>query len=247
MKSFLLLLEFLCLSFFGTILTRNLRENEEYSSLDDTLKYYKISGEKLKRLLLDNNIYVIDTRNLEKSAAGYIPNTILIPLSLFSFVYSVVPVGSEVIIITEIENKQKAIDDFIELYAYKLLGYSIFNEINENNMFELQVVEYNPNLNENIQEIVEKGENIIDIRENNEYKKTGYIKQAQLIPLSSFLTDYNKIPNYGNVFILCKSGIRAIIGMTFLKREGFTNRFVIMKGGMNRVIEEGYPLTHLDK
>ena len=247
MKSALLLLEFLFLSFFGTILTRNLRENEEYSSLDDTLKYYKISGEKLKRLLLDNNIYVIDTRNLDKSAAGYIPNTILIPLSLFSFVYSVVPVGSEVIIITEIENKQKAIDDFIELFAYKLLGYSIFNEINENNMFELQVVEYNPNLNENIQEIVEKGENIIDIRENNEYIKTGYIKQAQLIPLSNFLTDYNRIPNNGNVFILCKSGTRAIIGMTFLKREGFTNRFVIMKGGMNRVIEEGYPLTQLNK
>ena len=72
--------------------------------------------------------------------------------------------------------------------------------------------------------------------------KTWYIEQAKLIPLSKFLEDFDTIPSSGNVFILCKSGIRSIIAMTFLKREGFTNRLVVMKGGMNRVIEEGYPL-----
>ena len=131
MKSALILLSFLFLSFFELIIsTRNLSGNEEYSSLDDTLKYYKYSGEKLKKLLKDENIYVIDTRSFEKSAAGYIPNTILCPLSMLSFLYSVVEVGSEVIIITEIEEKQKVIDEFIELFAYKLLGYSIFSEVN---------------------------------------------------------------------------------------------------------------------
>ena len=248
MKSALILLSFLFLSFFELIIsTRNLSGNEEYSSLDDTLKYYKYSGEKLKKLLKDENIYVIDTRSFEKSAAGYIPNTILCPLSMLSFLYSVVEVGSEVIIITEIEEKQTAIDEFIELFAYKLLGYSIFSEVVENNNFELQVVEYNPNLNENIQEIVDNGEYIIDIRENNEIIQTGYIKQAKLLPLSTFLNDYDKIPKNGNVFIFCRSGARSIIGMTFLKREGYTNRFVVMKGGMNRVIEEGYPLVQILK
>ena len=232
---------------FGIIFTRNLKENnEEYSSLDDTLKYYKISKEKIKKFLSDDDIYIIDTRDLATSAKGYIPNTILVPLSLLSFIYSVVPVGSEIIILTELENKQEVIDNVIELYAYKLLGYSIFSEINENNYFELQEVEYNPNSNANIQEIVDKGEYIIDIREGNEILKTGCIKQAKLIPLSNFLTDYDDIPNNGNVFILCRSGARAVIAMTFLKKKGFTNRIVVMKGGMNRVIEEGYPLIQID-
>ena len=166
---------------------------------------------------------------------------------MFSFIYSIIPVGAEIIILAEKENKQEAIDNIIELYTYKLLGYSIFSEINENNDFELEVVEYNPNSNNNIQEIVDKGENIIDIREKNEILKTGYIKQAKLIPLSNFLTDYDEIPNNGNVFIFCKSGTRAVIAMTFLKKQGFTNRIVVMKGGMNRVLEEGYPLTQIDK
>ena len=239
---FLLVLFYL---FFGLILTKNLRENEENSTFDNTVKCDIISGEKLKKYLLEDNIYVIDTRKLSKSARGYIPNTILIPLSMFSFINSIIPVGSEVIIITEIEEKQITIDKFIELFSYKLLGYSIFNKINENNIFELQVVEYNPNSNKNIQEIVDKGENIIDIREINEVKKTGYIQNAKLIPLKNFLRDYNKVPKNGTVFIFCQSSARAVIGMTFLKKKGYTNRFVVMKGGMNRVIEEGYPLVEL--
>lgn len=243
MKIFSFLLIYLIFLIFGLVTSRNLREEElEISSVDDTIKYSRISVEKLKNYLLDNNTYVIDTRDLKKSAAGYIPNTILIPTNMYSYVYSLVPVGSNVIIITEIEDKQTSIEDFIELYSYKFLGYCIFSEINKNNNFELQVVEYNPNLNENIQEIVDKGETIIDIRENSEHMKTGYIEQAKLIPLSKFLEDFDTIPSSGNVFILCKSGIRSIIAMTFLKREGFTNRLVVMKGGMNRVIEEGYPL-----
>ena len=112
---------------------------------------------------------------------------IIIFFCLFSSSYRV-----RSFIINEIDNKQKEIDDFIELFIYKLLGYSKFIETNQNNMLDLQVVEYNPNLNENIKEIVEKGENIINISEKNEYKKTGYIKQVQLILLSNFLTDYTE-------------------------------------------------------
>ena len=233
--------------FFGITFARNLKEsNEEFSSLDENIKYYRLSKEKIKKFLFDENIYIIDTRDLALSAKGFIPNTILIPLSLISFIYSVVPVGAEIIILTELDNKQEVIDSVIELYTYKLLGYSIFSEINENNYFELQTVEYNPNSNNNIQEIVDRGENMIDIREKNEILKTGYIKQAKLIPLSNFLTDYEEIPKNGNVFIFCRSGTRAVIAITFLKREGFTNRLVVMKGGMNRVIEEGYPLIQMD-
>ena len=247
MNNYSFLLNYLIFLICGYIEAGNLREEKEISSVNDAISYYRISLQRLKKYLLDQDTYVIDTRNLEKSAAGYIPNTILIPIKMYSYIYSVVPIGSNVIIITEIEEKQTAIEDFIELYTYKLLGYSIFSEINKNNYFQLQAVEFNPNLNENIQEIVDKGETIIDIREINDHIQTGYIEQAKLIPLSSFLEELDTIPHSGNIFLLCKSGLGSIIGMTFLKREGFSNRLVVMKGGMNRVIEEGYPLKKSTK
>ena len=224
------------------VFSENLRSKDVSFPKDDNLNYNKISVDILKKYLLDENIYVIDSRKISKSASGYIKNTILLPESMFSYIFSIIPLGSEIILITEEENKQKAIGKIIELLSYKLLGYAIFSEITANNDFDLQVVEYNPNLNENIQQIVDNEENIIDIREKNECKETGYVKNSKLIPLSTFLSNYSEIPKEGDVYIFCKSGMRSIIGMTFAKRMGYNNRFIIMKGGINKAIEEGFPL-----
>ena len=221
----------------------NLRAKEELSTKDDKINFNKISADNLKKYLLDEKIFVIDTRKISKSASGYIKNTILLPDSMFSYIFSLIPKDSEIILIFEEENKQKSLGKIIEfLYSYKLLGYSIFTEITAKNDFDLQMVEYNPNLNVNIQQIVDKGENIIDIREINEYKETGYVKHSKLIPLSNFLNNYREIPEQGDIYVFCKSGIRSIIGLTFAKRMGYNNRFIIMKGGINKVIEEGFPL-----
>ena len=225
------------------IYPQNLRPKEDYSSNDENLNFNKISVDALKKYLTDDKVYVIDTRKMFISASGYIKNTIILPESMFSYIFSLIPLGSEIILITEEENKQKTIGKIIELLSYKLLGYAIFSEITANNDFDLQIVEYNPNLNENIQQIIDNRENIIDIREKNEYKETGYVQNSKLIPLSSFLSNYSEIPQKGDVYIFCKSGMRSVIGMTFAKRMGYNNRFIIMKGGINRVIEEGFPLV----
>ena len=37
--------------------------------------------------------------------------------------------------------------------------------------------------------------------------------------------------------------MRAVIGMSYAKRAGYTNKFIIMKGGMNKAIQERYPLV----
>ena len=47
----------------------------------------------------------------------------------------------------------------------------------------------------------------------------------------------------GDVYVYCKSGMRAVVGMSYAKRAGFINRFIIMQGGINKAIEEGFPLV----
>ena len=207
------------------------------------LRYSKMSGKELKKYLLNKNVYIIDTRDISISAVGYIPQSILCPTSMYSWLTSIVPSGADVIIINDESNYQQSINSLIEINLFNLLGYAIYDELNENTSFNIQQVEYNPNTKESIQEIVDNGENIIDIREISEFRETGVIKEAILIPLTTFLKDYTKIPNVGNVYVFCKSGMRAVVGMSYAKRAGYTNRLVIMSGGMNKAIEEGYPLV----
>ena len=211
--------------------------------VNEHLGYSKMSGKELKQYVLNQKIYIVDTRDFAISATGYFPQSILCPTSMYSWLTVIVPSGSDVIIITDEDNYQKSIDALIDLKLYNLLGYGIYNEINESSSFFIQKVEYNPNTKESIKEIVDNGENIIDIREISEFKETGVIEQAILIPLTTFQTDYIKIPKNGNVYVFCKSGMRAVVGMSYAKRAGYTNRMVIMSGGMNKAIEEGYPLV----
>ena len=211
--------------------------------VNEYLGYSKMSGKELKQYVLNQKIYIIDTRDFAISATGYFPQSILCPTSMYSWLTVIVPSGSDVIIITDEDNYQNSIDAIIDLKLYNLLGYGIYNEINESSSFFIQKIEYNPNTKESIKEIVDNGENIIDIREISEFKETGVIEQAILIPLTTFQTDYIKIPKNGNVYVYCKSGMRAVVGMSYAKRAGYTNKMVIMSGGMNKAIEEGYPLV----
>ncbi len=176
-------------------------------------------------------------------AVGYIPNTILIPSSMFSWLYAVVPESANVIIITDETNKDATIEAFLKLGKYNLIGYCIYDEIVKSSSFNIQQIEYDPNTYDSIKKIVDDNQNIIDIRNPIEYNTTGVIEQAKLIPLPTFLNDYVKVPREGNVYVFCKSGGRAVVGMSFVKRAGYKNKFIIMKGGMDQAVKENYPLV----
>ena len=124
---------------------------------------------------------------------------------------------------------------------YKLIGYCIYDDIVNSSSFNIQQIVYNPNTYDSIQKIVDDNQNIIDIREVAEYINTGVIQQAKLIPLNTFKNNYVKVPKEGNVYVFCKSGGRAVVGMSYVKRAGYTNKFIIMRGGMDQAIKEGYP------
>lgn len=207
------------------------------------LKYVLINGKTLKKYLTDSNYYIIDSRDMPTIAVGYIPNTILIPSSMFSWLYAVVPESANVIIITDETNKDATIEAFLKLGKYNLIGYCIYDEIVKSSSFNIQQIEYDPNTYDSIKKIVDNNQNIIDIRNPIEYNTTGVIEQAKLIPLPTFLNDYVKVPREGNVYVFCKSGGRAVVGMSFVKRAGYKNKFIIMKGGMDQAVKENYPLV----
>ena len=218
---------FLLFILFNFTFSKNLKKS------NSPLKYVKVDAKSLKKYLNDRTYYVIDTREISTAALGFIPNSLIVPSSDMA----------KTILITDLENKDKIIESFIGLGKYNFIGYCVYDEIIQQASFNIQQIEYDPNTKESITKIVENKGNIIDIREINEFKETGVIKEAHLIPLRTFQDDYEKIPKDGNVYVFCKSGGRAVVGMSYAKRGGYKNKFIIMKGGMTQAIKEGYPVV----
>jgi len=232
---------FLLLTIFFNASSSNLLSKSTFSKYK--LGYMQITGKVLRKIINDKSFYIIDTREIATVALGYIPNTLIVPSSMISWLYTVIPEMAKVVIITDEQNRDTTIDAFISLQKYEIYGYCIYDKIIKTSSFNIQTIQYDPNTYDSIKTIVDNNENIIDIREIKEYRETGVIKQAKLIPLSTFQDDYINIPKEGNVYVFCKSGARAVVGMSFAKRAGYSNKFIIMKGGMNKAIEEKYPLV----
>ena len=208
-------------------------------------RYEKLNSIHLKNYLHNLNLYIIDTREFEVSNQGYIENSIIMPItfSYSTWFPAIIEEDANVVLICDEENYINALEQTEALGPYKIFGYAIYNELIEENKLKIIKAEYNENTKEDVEKLVEKDEYMIDLREVSEFKETGVIKEAHLMPLSNFRNDYINLPKNLDIYVYCKLGKRALIGMTYAQRAGYSNRFVIMRGGMNKTISEGYPLV----
>ena len=239
-----------CLFFLFLLLS----VNESIKSLKNVLiqpeeNYRKIMPVQLRNYILKKNVYIVDTRNNTISSQGYLENSLILPLTMSyeKFFPMVVKEGSSVILICDEDNYRDAIKKTIDFGRYYFLGYAIYDEIPKDSHLNIKKAVYNENDMESIQKLVEEGKYIVDIREIDEYKETGVIKEANLLPLSTFRKEYTTLPKDKDIYFYCKSGGRALLGMTYVQRAGYKNKLIVMRGGMTKTIQEGYPLIPYSK
>ncbi|HEX7445383.1 MAG TPA: rhodanese-like domain-containing protein, partial [Methanothrix sp.] len=72
---------------------------------------------------------------------------------------------------------------------------------------------------------------ILDVRSESELEKDGPIEGSQHIPLTEIAARMNEIPKSRAVHVLCGSGMRSMVGASFLQARGWSNLAVIL-GGM---------------
>ena len=195
-------------------------------------------------LLYYPEIYLIDTREID-SSEKFIRNSIIIPLkTIDKYLPALVPEKSQILLICD-KDKYKDSHKKVETFEfYKIIGYSIYETITKEGEINIKSVDYKDSSKKEVDGILSKGKTILDVREIDEYEKTGVIKGSTLIPLSQFNDKYNELPEKGEIYIFCKTGTRAVMAMSFLIKKGFTNRFYIMKGGIDELKDDGY---HFDK
>ena len=230
----------LSLALLFLVETKNLRK---LLSVEE--RYIKLSATAIKAALKKENVFVVDTRANTISNLGYLPNTLLLPLTMAYSTWfpAVVDEGANIILICDENNFKEALEQTEALGPYKIFGYAIYDEIIKKGEFEIKVAEYNENTLKDVDKLVEKQKYLLDIRNIEEYKETGVIEGSHLIPLSTFKTEYKNIPNNEDIYIFCKGGGRALLAMSFLQRAGYTFHLVVMKGGMAKTINEGFLLV----
>ncbi len=213
-----------------------------------TVSIKKIDSNHLKDILKQQKIYVIDTRNVTDSEKGYIPNSIILPLTLSydNWLPKIVPKNAAIILITYKNGQKNAIQLTHKLGYLSIFGYAYYDDW-VNSKFEVKKVLNEEITFENIENIKQKGEIILDVREEKEYIETGIIKDSQLVSLSEFKNKLKKIESVKTVHILCKTGKRAEIAYTYLEKFGFKNTLKVLEGGITKVIQIKYPLEKYKK
>jgi len=81
---------------------------------------------------------------------------------------------------------------------------------------------------------------ILDVRNPSEWT-VGVYHGSNRIPLAELEERISELNKKDNIHILCKSGIRATIAYSLLRRNGFEN-ITVIEGGADKLVEKGFKL-----
>ena len=207
--------------------------------------YVQLPSAAIKKYMLIDNVYIVDTRDYKVSNLGYLKNSLLFSLTVgySTLVPLLISDGSNIVLICDKDNYKESLKTTEALGKYKILGYAIYDEIIKEDTFDILVAEYNENTKKDVQKLVDKGKYLLDVRGEQKWKETGVIKESHLIAYYNFKTGYKAIPNNQDVYIFCNGGGTALLIMSYLQRVGYLHKCIVMRGGMNKTIAEGYPLV----
>lgn len=207
--------------------------------------YKELNADEIYEILKKNKkTIILDTRDEESISKGYIQNSIIIPLSMdySMFLTTVIRGTASVIIISDENNYSKAINK-VQGERINISGYAFFDHIKDQISYTILKVDYKEATKKNLEKLAQSNKVIIDLREIEEYKETGIIENSKLIPLSELHNKIKRISKVGDMYLICKTGERALMAMSFFKKSEFANKIYILKGGIDKAIKEGYNLV----
>jgi len=82
---------------------------------------------------------------------------------------------------------------------------------------------------------------VIDVREVDEYRQ-GHVPGAKLIPLNTVPACNDAFPSDGDVYVICRSGMRSSQAIEFLEKNYGYQNLINVTGGTMAWIEASYPI-----
>lgn len=225
----------------------NVKMNKEgYESIDLVLSkgMKAFSANEFELLANETGALVLDTRDAQTFAKGFIPNSINIGIdgSFAPWVGSLIPgVGHPLLIITDEGREEEVVTRLARVGFDNTLGYlrggikSWMQSGKEIDLIEsISAGEFAKRL---------KGEThtIIDVRKPAEFEAE-HVINAVNIPLDFLNSHLAEIPKESEVYLHCAGGYRSMIAASILKSRGWNN-LVDVSGGFKAIIETDVPRT----
>jgi hydroxyacylglutathione hydrolase len=187
---------------------------------------------------------VLDTRQPEEFAKGFVPNSINIGLdgSFAMWVGELIPdLKQEILLITEVGKEEETITRLSRVgydftIGYLAGGFEAWKAANK----EVESVN-RISAEEFAQQLTSEKPMVIDVRKKSEYDSE-HVEGAINIPLNVLNQHLSEIPK-DNYFVLhCAGGYRSMIASSMLKQRGWSN-FTDVRGGFTAIKNTAVKVT----
>lgn len=187
--------------------------------------------------LFQGGMKVIDTREKEDYAEGFIPGTISITgnKSFANWAGWIIEYDEDFILICEDDQIQDLTIKLMRIGLDRIRGYITPDRISHLGL-ELDSVEW-LSIDEFKQELGKENVQVVDVRGVTEYE-TGHVDGADNVFVGTILDNQDEISTDKDVIIHCQSGARATIAFSLLNKAGFEN-LKVYPGGMAEWVKEG--------
>jgi glyoxylase-like metal-dependent hydrolase (beta-lactamase superfamily II)/rhodanese-related sulfurtransferase len=223
-----------------------------YDSLDSVLKK---NMKALKPVEVQQEIslgaFVLDTRDPDDFEKGFIPGSINIGLNGMFAIWAgtVLNIDQPMVIVCNEGKEEETVTRLARVGYEKICGY-LSNGISswKKEGFDMDSVQ-----SVSAQEFASKvkhGVKVLDVRKFSE-AESGYIRDANLLPLADLSSKMTGLENDETIYIHCAGGYRSMIAASMLKAKGYAKVINVYKGWSeikttNVPIETAIPVANND-
>ncbi|WP_066441393.1 MBL fold metallo-hydrolase [Chryseobacterium sp. CCH4-E10] len=230
-------------AYFGMNVAMN---KKGYDSFDEVLSkgLQALSPDKFEEMAEHSGALILDVRNNEDFARGFVPQSINIGLKgdFAPWVGAlIVDVKQPILLITNESEEEETVTRLSRVGFDNVLGFlkGSFNawkdsgkETDSVNRISAQQFE---------QEIKEKEAKIIDVRKESEYHAE-HVEEAYNKPLACINEWISSIDPAEHFYLHCAGGYRSMMAASILQARGYRN-FSEVKGGFNTIVQTDVPVS----
>jgi glyoxylase-like metal-dependent hydrolase (beta-lactamase superfamily II)/rhodanese-related sulfurtransferase len=212
-----------------------------YDSINEVLKRGKhaLSPAAFEAAANETGALILDTRNPEDFAKGFIPNSINIGIdgNFAPWVGTMIPdIKQQILIVAEPGREEEIVTRLARVgydycIGYLEGGFEAWKKAGQETDFIPQVDV------DQLHDLAAKGEYILDVRKKSEYDSE-HVVGAENAPLDFINDSMQMIKRDQTYYVHCAGGYRSMIFISTLRARGFDN-LVDVKGGFKAMKESG--------
>ncbi|WP_298301965.1 MBL fold metallo-hydrolase [Hydrotalea sp.] len=218
-----------------------------YESIDKVLErgQHAFSPNAFEAAANETGAIIIDTRDPQVFAQGFIPNAINIGIdgNFAPWVGAMIPdIKQEILLVTDEGREEEVITRLARVGYDYTIGYlkGGFSAWKAAGKEEDIIISVTPE--ELAKKMEQEAINILDIRKNSEYLSE-HVVDAENAPLDFINESMSQIDKNKTYYVHCAGGYRSMIFNSILRARGFDN-LIEVKGGFTAIKESGkFPVT----